>query len=156
IVEIAMHRFNFLSRRFAKGAVIAAFAASALLPGLAFAAKPPPPPVIPPEIAQITVPDDGSAPKFLGYASGTQDYQCQLTTSGTSNGGSGAIPWLLLDAVSSTAGPDGGDVMLDIVHIQRVNTTGGLAPTSLCDGTTVGIEQDVPYTATYYFYHFTS
>jgi hypothetical protein len=45
--------------------------------------------------------------------------------------------------------------MYDIVDIQRVNTTGGLAPTSGCGATTVGAVADVPYTADYYFYHFT-
>jgi hypothetical protein len=204
-----MNPFASFPYRLAKGTVAVALAASALLPGLAFAAKPPPPPTIPSEISQITV-TDGSVPKFLGNATGTQNYQCQLTTSGTyawtfigpkanlydntgkliathyadptigpsqpdwqavpdgsvvggkkaasgtPNGGSGAIPWLRLTAVAWTLGPDGGDVMFDISDIQRVNTTGGLAPTSGCDGTTVGTEDDVPYTATYYFYHFTS
>lgn len=61
----------------------------------------------------------------------------------------GAIPWLLLQAVSTAPGPDGGDRLTSITWIQRVNTAGGIAPTGSC---TPGATQSVPYTADYYFY----
>ena len=57
-----------------------------------------------------------------------------------------AIPWLLLKAVSS----DGPGVFHRITYIQRVNTIGGIAPTT--PGTTVGEEAQVPYAAEYVFY----
>ena len=58
----------------------------------------------------------------------------------------GAIPWLRLDAVtSSPQGRFGG-----ITHILRVNTIGGTAPATA--GAFVGDEARVPYTAEYYFY----
>jgi hypothetical protein len=57
-----------------------------------------------------------------------------------------AIPWLLLEAVS-TAKPG---VLAATTYVQRVNTAGGKAPSTA--GTTVGQEADVPYTAEYYFY----
>src|SRR5262245_374494 len=57
-----------------------------------------------------------------------------------------AIPWLLLGAVSS----QGPGVLNGVTFIQRVNTTGGLAPSA--PGTTTGEEARVPYTAEYYFY----
>jgi hypothetical protein len=57
-----------------------------------------------------------------------------------------AIPWLLLKKVST----DGPGIFNHVTYIQRVNTTGGLAPTTA--GTTVGEEKGVPYTAEYYFY----
>jgi hypothetical protein len=63
-----------------------------------------------------------------------------------------AIPWLLLSALSTTTGPDGGNTLTDTTYIQRVNTTGGVAPASGCDATTVGATADVSYTADYYFY----
>ncbi len=63
-----------------------------------------------------------------------------------------AIPWLLLRAASTTPGPDGGDRLTATTYIQRVNTTGGLPPTSPCDATTVGAMATVPYTSDYYFY----
>jgi len=63
-----------------------------------------------------------------------------------------AIDWLLLRAKSTTLGPDGGDRLTATTDIQRVNTTGGLAPASGCDATTVGAAANVPYTADYYFY----
>ncbi len=57
-----------------------------------------------------------------------------------------AIPWLRLGAVSS----QGPGIFDGVKFIQRVNTVGGIAPSS--PGTTVGQEADVPYTAEYYFY----
>ena len=46
----------------------------------------------------------------------------------------------------------GGIRLTVTTYIQRVNTTGGLAPTSGCDASTVGTVAKVPYTADYYFY----
>ena len=57
-----------------------------------------------------------------------------------------AIPWLLLKTVST----DGPGIFSRVTYIQRVATTGGLAPAEA--GTTVGEEKRVPYTAEYYFY----
>jgi hypothetical protein len=55
----------------------------------------------------------------------------------------GAIPWLLIEAVSKT-----GSGMLDPVsYIQRVDTAGGMAPTGGCDAAGAGIEVAIPYTA---------
>jgi hypothetical protein len=59
---------------------------------------------------------------------------------------SSAIPWLKLAATSAT----GPGIFKNITFIQRVNTTGGLAPTE--DGDFVGQEARIPYTAEYYFY----
>lgn len=63
----------------------------------------------------------------------------------------GAIPWLLLRATSATAGPDG-DKLAGTTYIQRVNTTGGVAPATGCDAAHQGAAQNVSYTADYYFY----
>jgi hypothetical protein len=64
-----------------------------------------------------------------------------------------AIPWLLLGAVSNT----GDGKMSEVTSIQRMNTTGGLAPASGCDASTVGGPVvRVPYTADYFFYEATS
>ena len=57
-----------------------------------------------------------------------------------------AIPWLLLDAVS-TEGPG---IFQGVTAIQRVNTTGGNAPST--PGSVIGEEARVPYTAEYLFY----
>jgi hypothetical protein len=57
-----------------------------------------------------------------------------------------AIPWLLLDAVS-TEGPG---IFHRVTHIQRVNTVGGNAPAN--PGSVTGEEARVPYTAEYFFY----
>jgi hypothetical protein len=63
-----------------------------------------------------------------------------------------AIPWLLLRATSTAPGKDGGDRLTDTTYIQRVNTRGGLAPTSGCDAAHVGAARNVPYASDYYFY----
>jgi len=57
-----------------------------------------------------------------------------------------AIPWLLLQTVS-TEGPG---IFHRVTFIQRVNTAGGLPPTA--PGAYIGAEEQVPYTAEYYFY----
>ena len=57
-----------------------------------------------------------------------------------------AIPWLLLQAVST----DGPGIFSSVTYIQRVNTVGGLMPTA--PGSAVGAVADVPYAAEYYFY----
>ncbi len=58
----------------------------------------------------------------------------------------GAIPWLLLSAVSSR----GPGIFEGTTYIQRIHTTGGLAPTT--PGTAYGDMARVPYTAEYAFY----
>lgn len=57
-----------------------------------------------------------------------------------------AVPWLLLDAVY-TEGPG---IFARTVFIQRVHTTGGLAPANA--PVTAGQVARVPYTADYVFY----
>jgi hypothetical protein len=64
----------------------------------------------------------------------------------------GAIPWLRLAAASTSAGPDG-DRLAGTTYIQRIATTGGLAPAAAeCNATTAGTVVEVPYTADYYFW----
>jgi hypothetical protein len=64
-----------------------------------------------------------------------------------------AIAWLLLDGVGSLNGPTGGDKLTGTTFVQRLNTTGGLAPSTGCSSPTdVGNTAFVPYTADYFFY----
>jgi len=64
-----------------------------------------------------------------------------------------AIAWLLLDGVGSQSGPTGGDKLKDTTFVQRLNTTGGLAPLTGCSSLTdLGNTAFVPYTADYFFY----
>jgi len=60
----------------------------------------------------------------------------------------GAIPWLLLAAKST--GPTG--AFSQVTSIQRVNTTGGTAPTQPCTRETVGQQARVDYAADYRFF----
>ena len=63
-----------------------------------------------------------------------------------------AIPWLLLSAASTASGPDG-DRLAHTTFIQRIATTGGLAPAAAgCNAGTAGTSAEVPYTADYYFW----
>ena len=63
-----------------------------------------------------------------------------------------AIPWVLLSRASTAAGPDG-DRLVDTTYIQRISTTGGLAPPAAeCTAATAGTVAEVPYTADYYFW----
>jgi hypothetical protein len=62
-----------------------------------------------------------------------------------------AIPWVKLSA-STTPGPDG-DRLVATTFVQRIATTGGLAPPAAqCNATTAGTVAEVPYTADYYFW----
>jgi hypothetical protein len=65
----------------------------------------------------------------------------------------GAIPWLLLKVVGAQDGPTGGDKLSETTFIQRLNTSGGVAPSTGCTlSTDVGKMALVPYTAEYFFY----
>jgi len=64
-----------------------------------------------------------------------------------------AIPWVRLEVVGARRGPTGGDELSESTFVQRVNTQGGLAPTTGCDLLNdVGRRAFVPYTADYFFY----
>jgi hypothetical protein len=59
----------------------------------------------------------------------------------------GAIPWLLVTKVGAQNGPTGGDRLSATTFIQRVNTHGGLAPSTGCASLEdVGKTAFVPYT----------
>jgi hypothetical protein len=63
-----------------------------------------------------------------------------------------AIPWLLLKVVGAQDGPTGGHKLTETTFIQRLNTSGGVAPTGCESLTDVGKQAFVPYTADYFFY----
>jgi Protein of unknown function (DUF3455) len=63
-----------------------------------------------------------------------------------------AVPWVLLEVVGKEVGPTGGATLFG-TFIQRVNTVGGIAPTTGCDTTSdLGAKAFMPYTADYVFY----
>ena len=65
----------------------------------------------------------------------------------------GAIPWLLVTVVGAQDGPTGGHTLTATTFIQRLNTAGGVAPTTGCTlSTDVGHQAFVPYTADYFFH----
>jgi SAM-dependent methyltransferase len=65
----------------------------------------------------------------------------------------GAIPWLLLETAGAEFGPTGGGFMTQTTFIQRVNTSGGIAPSTGCtNDDQIGAVALVPYTTDYFFY----
>jgi len=60
----------------------------------------------------------------------------------------GSIPWLLLRSQANA----GSGIFSRIAAVQRLDTVGGVAPTTGCDAAADGQEQLVPYSATYVFY----
>ncbi len=64
-----------------------------------------------------------------------------------------AIPWLVLQTAGVQTGPTGGDILTATTFIQRVNTQGGLAPSTGCSSLqNVGAKAFVPYSADYFFF----
>ena len=61
----------------------------------------------------------------------------------------GSIDCLLLQVIGSDHGPAGGRSLTKTTFIQRLNTSGGSAPTVSC---VVGQQALVPYSADYYFF----
>jgi hypothetical protein len=66
----------------------------------------------------------------------------------TPDGGASSVPWLLVQAAST--GGTGAIANAEWVH--RLNTDGGITPTSTCDSSNSGTTEKVGYTADYYFY----
>ena len=65
----------------------------------------------------------------------------------------GAIPWFLLQVVGAEPGPAGGTRLTETSYIQRIRTSGGVAPEAGCDQVSnVGARAFVPYKAHYLFY----
>lgn len=65
----------------------------------------------------------------------------------------GAVAWLKLTVVGTEDGPTGGDRLTKTTFIQRLNTSGGVAPSTGCASpSNVGNQAFMPYTADYFFY----
>jgi Protein of unknown function (DUF3455) len=91
---------------------------------------------------------------FLNFATGRPVWQLndgssvEAARKAAGSGGPGNIDWLLLQAVVTTAGSDG-DRLTSTTWVQRLNTSGGVAPAGTC---TPGDRIAVPYTADYFFW----
>ena len=65
----------------------------------------------------------------------------------------GAVAWLLLEKKGTQRGATGGEDLSQTTFVQRLNTSGGLAPTTGCSlPAHIGTTAFVPYTADYFFY----
>jgi hypothetical protein len=62
--------------------------------------------------------------------------------------GTGNIPLQLVQANQASSG----GAMSDVTYIQRLNTVGGVAPSTPCGPANVGARQQVKYQADYVFY----
>jgi hypothetical protein len=91
---------------------------------------------------------------FLNFATGRPVWQLEDGSSVEAArtvsvpGGTGNIAWLLLQAVVTTAGADG-DRLTRTTWVQRLNTSGGVAPAGTC---TPGDTAAVPYSTDYFFW----
>ena len=64
-----------------------------------------------------------------------------------------SIAWLLVEVQGRAEGPTGGQKLTPATHVQRLNTIGGLAPTTGCSvASDLGRKAFVPYEADYFFY----
>src|SRR5215216_2133266 len=91
---------------------------------------------------------------FLNFATGRPVWQLkdgssvEAARAAMASGGTGNIAWLLLQAVVTVAGSDG-DRLTSTTWVQRLNTSGGVAPAGSCTpGDTIG----VAYSADYFFW----
>jgi Protein of unknown function (DUF3455) len=91
---------------------------------------------------------------FLNFASGRPVWRLndgssvEAARTAAADGGAGNIPWLLLQAVVTTEG-SGGDRLTSTTWVQRLNTSGGVAPAGTC---TPGNRIRVGYSADYFFW----
>jgi hypothetical protein len=91
---------------------------------------------------------------FLNFATGRPVWQLKDGSSVeavrrvTVPGGAGNIAWLLLEAAATAEGPDG-DRLARTTWVQRLNTSGGVAPAGTC---TPGAKTAVPYETDYFFW----
>jgi hypothetical protein len=105
---------------------------------------------------RATLYDDGGKPIVAHFAGPTWQAQDGSRVVGLVDRritvDAAAIPWLRLAAASTSAGADG-DRLAKTSFIQRIATTGGLAPAAAeCNAATAGTTAEVPYTADYYFW----
>jgi uncharacterized protein DUF3455 len=64
-----------------------------------------------------------------------------------------AVAWVLLQTVGTRVGPTGGAALTGTTFIQRINTVGGVAPSTGCDTPAdLGTKAFIPYTADYVFF----
>jgi hypothetical protein len=65
----------------------------------------------------------------------------------------GAVPWLLLEISGRQRGPAGGSWLSQARYIQRIKTSGGVAPAAGCAvAADLGAIALVPYTTDYVFF----
>lgn len=91
---------------------------------------------------------------FLNFASGRPVWRLNDGSSveaarfAAADGGAGNIPWLLLRTIVTSAG-EGGDRLVGTTWVQRLNTSGGVAPAGTC---TPNERIRVDYSADYFFW----
>jgi hypothetical protein len=106
--------------------------------------------------ATLYKPTDGKpiGTHFLNFATGRPVWQLkdgssvEAARTASVPGGTGSIAWLLLQAVATEDGPDG-DQLIRTTWVQRLNTSGGVAPAGTC---TPGDTIAVPYSTDYFFW----
>jgi Protein of unknown function (DUF3455) len=95
---------------------------------------------------------------FLNFGTGRPVWQfkdgssVEAARKATASGGAGNIAWLLLESATTSSG-SGGDRLSATTWVQRLNTSGGVAPDEAC---TPGATLAVPYSTDYVFWKATA
>jgi len=98
-------------------------------------------------------PDEGGTPRATWQDSRDTSAVWAFAPSANQFVVPGAIPWLRLQVVGTQSGPTGGDRLTATTFIQRLETAGGIAPTTGCSAAAaVGKTALVSYEADYFFY----
>jgi hypothetical protein len=110
----------------------------------------------------LTRPDPNTDPKIVADGAIRATWQHRDTSivwakvhspGGSVTVDSKSVAWLLLDAVGTQKGPNAGDTLAKTTFVQRLNTHGGLPPSTGCSSLAdIGNEAFMPYTADYFFY----
>ena len=101
-----------------------------------------------------TNPEKALGTHFLNFSTGRPVWQfkdgssVEAARKASASGGAGNIAWLLLQATDTSSGSDG-DRLRHTTWVQRLNTSGGVAPTGTC---TPGDSVAVPYETDYVFW----
>jgi hypothetical protein len=101
-------------------------------------------------------PDEGGTPRATWQHSRDSSAVWAVAIASSTDPGfvePGAVPWLLLAVKGTEPGTVGRGTLTDTVSIQRIHTSGGVAPATGCDAAEhVGHRALVPYAADYLFY----
>jgi hypothetical protein len=98
-------------------------------------------------------PDEGGSVVRATWEDSRDTSTIWARATGSASVSPNAITWVRLEVVGAEVGPTGGNSLSGTTFVQRLNTVGGLAPSTDCNlPTDIGNKAFVPYTADYFFF----